>query len=122
MSPRPPITKLFGQRLRSLRRLRRLTQEELADRAGVSTKTISEIERGVGNPTLDLVGRLADRLGVETHELFLFEPLADAPTRGLSASAAGERVASYLSGLPRTEVARILRIVELILSNVPSVR
>lgn len=35
-----------------------LTQEELADRAGTTQARISEIERGVGNPTLDTVERI----------------------------------------------------------------
>ena len=35
-----------------------LTQEELAERAGTTQARVSEIERGVGNPTLDTVGRI----------------------------------------------------------------
>lgn len=43
----------FGRRLRALRLARRLTQEELAERSGLSYKFIGEMERGVANPTLD---------------------------------------------------------------------
>jgi transcriptional regulator with XRE-family HTH domain len=41
-----------------------LTQEELADRAGTTQARISEIERGVGNPTLDTVERVFAALRV----------------------------------------------------------
>lgn len=55
----------FGDQLRQLREGGGLTQEELAERSGVSKETISLIERGqVRRPRKDTVTRLADALGI----------------------------------------------------------
>lgn len=54
----------FGGALRDLRRRRRLTQEQLAERSGLSYKFIGEVERGLGNPTLTTMASLAEALGV----------------------------------------------------------
>lgn len=54
----------LGARVKQLRRARRLTQEQLAERAGLSYKFIGEIERGRGNPTLTTMSKLAEALGV----------------------------------------------------------
>lgn len=42
-----------------------LTQQQLADRAGVSRGYIAKVERGQANPSLDFVESLADALGLE---------------------------------------------------------
>lgn len=60
----------LGQRLRALRRDRDLTQEQLAERAGVDSKTISRAENGHFNIGVDLIGALARALGVPTWRLF----------------------------------------------------
>lgn len=55
---------IFGQRVRLLRKTQNLTQEELAEKAGLSYKFIGEIERGAANPTLDTIEKIASALGV----------------------------------------------------------
>lgn len=53
----------FGDLLRQLRIVAQLTQEELAVRSDISTRTISDLERGVANfPHADTVLRLAQGL------------------------------------------------------------
>lgn len=63
----------IGQRLaQNMRRIRRdkgWSQEELADRADVHRTYISGVERCVRNPTITIVGRIADALGVQVGEL-----------------------------------------------------
>jgi len=73
-----------GATLRALRRGHGWTQEQLAERAGLSYKFVGEIERGSGNPTLGTLVRLAQALGVETGHLF------PAPGSAASASTAGD--------------------------------
>lgn len=51
--------------VRHLRAARGLSQETLAVDAGVATPYLSGIERGVVNPTLDVLDRLARALAVE---------------------------------------------------------
>ncbi|WP_306790922.1 tetratricopeptide repeat protein [Streptomyces sp. JV178] len=56
---------MFGELLRDHRRRRGLTQEELADRAGVSVRTISHVETGrIDRPRPGTVRRLADALAL----------------------------------------------------------
>ncbi|MFP2896033.1 helix-turn-helix domain-containing protein [Corallococcus sp. 4LFB] len=60
----------FGQAVRRQRELLRVSQEELADRAGVDRTYLSGIERGIRNPTLKTIDRLSRSLGVEMEVLF----------------------------------------------------
>lgn len=56
-------------RLRDARARAGLTQEQLADRAGVATEHLQRLERGVGNPTLATVYAIADALGCDVRDL-----------------------------------------------------
>lgn len=69
----PVFIKKFGTNLRVIRTSKGMTQEKLADMAEIPRSQVSEIERGVGNPTISTVKLLADILGVEIHKLFIFE-------------------------------------------------
>jgi transcriptional regulator with XRE-family HTH domain len=108
------VASLLGRRLRALRKLRQLTQEELGERARLSGKFVGEIERGVGNPSLEVLARLAGALTVELDELVRFEETSPRGPAGNAARgfAAAERVASYLATRPAAEVERALRILE----------
>lgn len=56
------LRRAFGDRLRELRMDRKLTQEQLAERAELHWTYISGIERGTRSPTLNILGRLAKAL------------------------------------------------------------
>jgi transcriptional regulator with XRE-family HTH domain len=58
------VRKKFGKRLRALREERGWSQEEFADRAGLHRTYVSAVERGVRNPTLSVLERLAKALGI----------------------------------------------------------
>lgn len=47
----------------------KLSQEQLALDASVNRTFVSQIERGIGNPSLHTLCRLADRLGLPCHAL-----------------------------------------------------
>ena len=64
------IRKGLGKRIRTLRKLKALTQEELGERAGLSYKFVGEIERGKVNPSLDSLVKIANALGVKAGNLF----------------------------------------------------
>jgi len=70
---RDPFLSGFGSYLRSLRTKAGLSQEELADRAGIHVTYLSGVERGLRNPSIRNVRRLAQAMGVPTRELFSFE-------------------------------------------------
>ncbi len=61
---------LIGVRLKRLRKGRKLSQEALAEKVGISSKYVSSIERGKENPTLDVMIKLAHALRVEMEEIF----------------------------------------------------
>jgi tetratricopeptide (TPR) repeat protein/DNA-binding XRE family transcriptional regulator len=87
----------FGQMLLRYRRAFGLTQEELAERAGVSARTVSDLERGrATRPYRQTVGSLAASLGMQGPELDEFVRLSRQ-----SARVSGEpRVAP--TGIPGT--------------------
>ena len=66
------IKRAVGMRIKIVRQRSGLTQDQLAEQVGLSPKYISGIERGVENPTMDILIRLAKMLGVEPYDLFLF--------------------------------------------------
>jgi transcriptional regulator with XRE-family HTH domain len=68
-----PFLSAFGSHLRSLRKKAGLSQEETADRAGIHVTYLSGVERGLRNPSIRNVRRLAQALGVPTSELFSFD-------------------------------------------------
>lgn len=63
----------LGARIKALRKQKGWSQERLAERVGISTQYLSNIERGKENPTLYLLLRLADSLRVSLAEIFDFE-------------------------------------------------
>lgn len=62
--------KRFGQRVRELRQARVWKQEYLAQRAGIGTKSVSQIERGNRDVKLSTILALAEALEVESGALF----------------------------------------------------
>ena len=65
----------------NIRRLRffadEMTQQELAEKAGVSRQTIIAVEAGKYSPSLELAFRLADAFSVKINEIFDCEVKAD---------------------------------------------
>lgn len=61
----------------NIRRLRffanEMTQQDLAERAGVSRQTIIAIEAGKYSPSLELAFRIADAFGVALGEVFSYQ-------------------------------------------------
>ena len=58
-----------GTRIRELRMAKSLTVQELADRAQISRRLLTQIEHGQANPSLVAVTRIARQLGTETTTL-----------------------------------------------------
>lgn len=50
-----------------------MTQQELAEKAGISRQTVIAIEAGKYAPTLELAFRIADAFGVGIGEVFGYE-------------------------------------------------
>jgi XRE family transcriptional regulator, regulator of sulfur utilization len=59
----------LGKAIRKLREKQKLTQEDLAEAAGLTVRTLSQLETGNGNPTWATVGDIGRALGVSISEL-----------------------------------------------------
>lgn len=66
---RRPEAEKFGAIVRKLREERGLTQDQLAERAGVSATYIGFIERGDNVPTLTIILQIASALKVRPSDL-----------------------------------------------------
>ena len=60
----------FGAAVRKRRLALRISQEELADRAGLHRTYITDVERGVRNISLEAIGKLAKGLQCSLSSLF----------------------------------------------------
>jgi transcriptional regulator with XRE-family HTH domain len=63
------IVVYIGEKLREIRTRRLLTQDELAEKAGVSQSTIANIERDNAEPQFRTIRKLAKALDIEPTEL-----------------------------------------------------
>lgn len=60
-----PTVKKFGQVLRQLREQNQWTQEDLAAELNVDRAYVSQLERGIKNPSLKTMAKLAKVLSVQ---------------------------------------------------------
>lgn len=67
------IKGLIGKRIQKIRKIKELSQEEIAEKVGISPNYISSIERGKANPTLDLLIAIAGVMKVTIVEFFEVE-------------------------------------------------
>ena len=58
------FARLFGEAVRRQRKAKRLTQEQLAEKADLASKMISLVERFERNPSLNVADSIARGLGV----------------------------------------------------------
>lgn len=69
------IQELFIINLKDYRKLRQISQLQLAEKCNSSQTYIAEIEVGKKFPSLDMIERIASALGVESYHLFKNEPI-----------------------------------------------
>jgi transcriptional regulator with XRE-family HTH domain len=111
-TPRKPMSPLglgFGRFVRRLRKARGLTQEQLAERAELSSDTIRRLELGSFSPSLDTLIKLNTGLRLDFSTLFVAFELREVGTdrellalaRSLTPAelAAALRVLSFLADL-----------------------
>ena len=60
-------------RIEEIRKARGVNQEELAKALGVSRQTISSLENGRYNPSIELAYKLSKYFGMTIEEVFIFE-------------------------------------------------
>ena len=70
-----PTKSLLGARIKELRKIQGLSQEQLAEMIGVDPKHLSRIEVGRGYPSLEALDNIAKSLGADLKDFFAFEHL-----------------------------------------------
>jgi len=65
--------KLFGNRVRTVRRAAKITQEDAAERAQLNPKYLGEIERGEKRPSFEAIMALAKALDTSPAAFFQFD-------------------------------------------------
>lgn len=63
------VVQLLGENVRYYRKLKGMTQEQLAADAGMERSYVSDLERGTRNPSVLALGRLAAALAVDPSKL-----------------------------------------------------
>jgi len=64
---------IMKNRIRELRKLNKITQEELSKQVGVSRQSIIAIESGKFNPSLELAYNISKAFNSTIEEVFIFE-------------------------------------------------
>jgi transcriptional regulator with XRE-family HTH domain len=105
------ILKVFGKRVRSLRRAKDMTQEQLAERAGLSLQSVGEIERGRGNPTLVNIERLSAALEEDLASLF------DLGDVGMTREQVQKELLELLDGASEEQVRAILTMARVLIQK-----
>lgn len=70
--------RLVGEQLRMIRKAKKLTQENVADKSGLRVTRISDIERGQTNASLKTLEKIMNALDISPSELFNFQKLHSA--------------------------------------------
>jgi len=64
--------KKFGQNIRKARTKAGLTQEQLAEQAGLHTNYYARVERGEENPSYETIEKIIKALGIKSSEVLPF--------------------------------------------------
>lgn len=67
------MEEVVGSQVARLRRERQITQAQLAELIGVTTETISRLERGLTIPSLRTLARISQALHVSLKDIFDFD-------------------------------------------------
>ena len=75
------FSKYLGESIYRNRKRQKMTQAELAEKAGVTEQTIRKIEHGEGNPQLDVLCALVTTLMIDPSEIFYPQTDPEDPAR-----------------------------------------
>lgn len=84
-TPAPLLRDVIGRLLRVRRVTLGLTLADVAQRAGISTQYLSEVERGLKDASSEMVAAIAGALGMQLHEVLVLSSRLVAPVEAESA-------------------------------------
>ncbi|MDQ2745568.1 MAG: AAA family ATPase [Chloroflexota bacterium] len=108
----------FGLLLKRYRRAAGMTQEDLAERAGMSGRAIGDLERGVRLPRRDTVRLLLEALALGPDEESRLEAAARSRISFASTSGSPLHTGSFLGALPPGRLVRRQRVVRRLLATI----
>ena len=103
----PTLRRQFGEMVRGYRTGAALSQQQLAEKAGISEVWLRKIEQGTASPSFDTIESLAKALHAHPAELFGGTPASD--QKGTSAFALLVR---KISGRSPADLKRIVGLVD----------
>lgn len=71
------LAKLVGERVRTIRKIKKLTQEELGELADLQSSYIGGLERGERNVSLETVEKIIKALKMSQSEFFQFNEIGN---------------------------------------------
>lgn len=101
------IRKRFGSLVRAHRMRLGLTQEGLAERAGISPDMVSKIEGGTSGARFGVIAKLAEALGVDPAELFTDDLPSGQLKRGTLID-----ITTRIAGLSESELRWLKNLIE----------
>lgn len=103
------IARQIGENIRLLRKSKGLSQEQLALRAEINASYMGQVERGEKNPTIDVLGKIAQALQTPLEALVSLEQDGFLTEDG---SPYAEKIAQQLNGLSLKEQEAVYRFVK----------
>lgn len=61
-----------GEQIRKIREKKNLTQQDVADKTGITTSYFARIERGEERPSMDVIKSVVKTLGIKISDIFPF--------------------------------------------------
>lgn len=109
-SQKQEITKAVAARIKFLRRIRSMSQEDLALRAEINPAYFGQVERGLKCPTIDTLYKISKALDVSLAELFQADafPISTVPK--------DRRLQELMSRIPESKREQVLKILEDLIS------
>lgn len=102
------IRKRFGNRIKYLRKLKGLTQEQLAEKANLSTIHVNAVEGGRKSTSFESILNIAEALGMHPKELFDF-PWSKKPARSEK-----DPLGILVETLEREPTVDVLKVIDLV--------
>ncbi len=101
--------KLFGKRVRAIRKAARITQEKAAEAAHLNSKYLGEIERGEKRPSFEAIIAIAKALNVLPEAFFQFD-LEDNDEKLLR-----QKIGNSLQKANTSQLRRVHKIIKILL-------
>ena len=97
----------FGDKIRQLRTSVKLSQNDVATLAGISTAHLGQIERGVKRPNIDTMEKIAAALNISPAILFCSEePVTPSPIL--------KKIDTLLTSMTEDEQIAVLKIIQVV--------